>query len=357
MLAQQRDALGILLEYPQTTVPLTRTVALTSQSTISANKHLVCAVLGAGNYASRVLIPALKKTSAQLHTWVSSAGISAVHHGKKLGFQFASTDENSIYQSADINCVFIATRHNMHAQQVCQSLRAGQHVFVEKPLALNLDELSAIQSHTNDRCLMIGFNRRFAPMIMQMKQLLIPQSAPKSLIMTVNAGAIAMDHWTQDVHVGGGRIIGEACHFIDLVRFLVGQSFQSVQARRLNNTQDTVTLDFTFIDGSIATVHYFANGAKSFAKERLEVFCNGKILQMDNYRKLTAHGYGGFKSTRAWRQDKGQQACVRAFVNTITTGGATPIPFNEIEEVSRLSILIADGLRKKSVFAYQCSEE
>jgi predicted dehydrogenase len=190
--------------------------------------------------------------------------------------------------------------------------------------------------------MMVGFNRRFAPQVQRMKQLLDGVSGPKAYIMTVNAGAIPSDHWSQDREVGGGRIVGEACHFIDLLRFLAGVPITAHQRLAMDSvTQDTVTLQLSFADGSIGTVHYFASGSKAFPKERLEVFAAGRVLQLDNFRKLTGFGWPRFSKMNLWRQDKGHKACAQAFVDAIQQGLPSPIPAAEIFEVSRVSIEIA----------------
>ncbi|MBT8421099.1 MAG: dehydrogenase, partial [Gammaproteobacteria bacterium] len=188
---------------------------------------------------------------------------------------------------------------------------------------------------------MVGFNRRFAPQIRKIKQLLGAVTGEKSFIMTVNAGRIPVEHWTQDPATGGGRIIGEACHFIDLLRFLVGTPISSWQRLSMDAaTNDTVSLQLGFADGSIGTIHYFANGNKAFPKERLEVFAGGRVLQLDNFRRLSGYGWPGFRRMNLWRQDKGQKACAAAFVQAVKHGGPSPIPEEEIFEVSRVSIAL-----------------
>ena len=213
-------------------------------------------------------------------------------------------------------------------------------MFVEKPLCLTLEELSKIESsYSSSNILMVGFNRRFAPQIQKIKFLLENIKGPKTMIMTVNAGKIPNDHWTQDFEIGGGRIIGEACHFIDLLIFLTGETITDYKIQFMDSlTKDTANIQLSFKDGSIATIHYYANGSKSFPKERLEVFAQGGILQLDNYRKLTSFGWPGFKKMNLWQQDKGQKACVKAFVDAISSGNTSPIPVEEIFEVSRISI-------------------
>jgi predicted dehydrogenase len=191
---------------------------------------------------------------------------------------------------------------------------------------------------------MVGFNRRFAPHVQQMKSLLAGVTGPKAFVMTVNAGAIPAEHWTQDPAVGGGRIVGEACHFIDLLRFLAGAPIVSHARLAMDSaTGDTLSLQLGFADGSIGTVHYFANGSKAFPKERLEVFTAGRVLQLDNFRRLNAYGWPKFKPVKLWRQDKGQKACAAAFVQALRNGGPAPIPLEEILEVSRVTIEVAQS--------------
>jgi len=300
--------------------------------------------LGSGNYATAVLIPAFKAAGADLHSVASSTGVSGVHVGRKFGFAETTTDSDRLFADAKTDAVVITTRHDSHARFVLQALEVGKHVFVEKPLCLTLDELAEIEAaYDTSHILMVGFNRRFAPQVQKMKSLLEGVSGPKSMVMTVNAGAIPADHWTQDLEVGGGRIIGEACHFIDLLRFMAGVPIASYQRVTMDaTTQDTVSLQLTFVDGSIGTVHYYANGSKSFPKERLEVFAAGGVLQLDNYRKLTGFGWPGFKKMNLFRQDKGQKACAKVFVDAVARGGIAPIPVDEVMEVSRISIELAN---------------
>ena len=192
---------------------------------------------------------------------------------------------------------------------------------------------------------MVGFNRRFAPHVQKAKGLLEGVTGPKALVMTVNAGAMPQNHWTQDADVGGGRIVGEACHFIDLLRFLAGAPITDHTAKRLTAATDTLSIQLGFADGSIGTIHYFANGHRSFPKERLEIFVAGRVLRLDNFRKLSGFGWPGFRTMRLWRQDKGQTSCVAAFVDAVERGLPAPIPFDELMDVSRVSIEVADAVR------------
>ena len=363
LLAGKQASLGILLNYPQH-ADLLRSVGVVQEPAQPAPIHVASAgkaalaFIGAGNYAGRVLIPAFKAAGANLHSIVSTGGVSAAHFARKNGFSNVSTDADAAIADAAIDTVVIATRHDSHAQLVLKAIDAGKHVFCEKPLCLSLSQLAEIEtayasaSASNAAAakpgstpiLMVGFNRRFAPQTIKMKSLLGSVREPKHFIMTVNAGAIPSDHWTQDPAIGGGRIVGEGCHFIDLLRFLAGSPIKHYSAKALGKSpgmppsSDTATLTLEFADGSIGVIHYLANGEKGFPKERLEVFCSGRILQLDNFRKLHGWGWRGFSSMNLWRQDKGQQACARAFVEAVRAGGLAPIAWSEIAEVSRISI-------------------
>jgi predicted dehydrogenase len=249
--------------------------------------------------------------------------------------------------------VVIATRHDSHAQFAQRALAAGKHVFVEKPLALTRAEIDGVEaaleaaSSTQARILMVGFNRRFAPLARRMKALLGAVREPKSFIVTVNAGAAPAGHWTVEA-AGGGRIIGEACHFIDLLRFLAGCPIIGHRAQRTAGdsagpADPSVCISLSFADGSTGTIHYLTHGHASFPKERVEVFAAGRVLQLDNFRRLRAFGWPGFTAQRLWRQDKGQTACAAAFVRAVKAGAAPPIPIEEIFEVSRVTIDVSEA--------------
>jgi predicted dehydrogenase len=339
-------SLGIVLSYPEAAArqpALQRTVELKPSSGIAGSGAV--SFLGAGNYATAVLIKAFREAGATLRTVASSGGVTGLHAGRKFGFEGTTTDSASLFTDAGTDAVVITTRHDSHAGFVLQAIEAGKHVFVEKPLCLTMDEAdrieAALAAAPKPITLMVGFNRRFAPQVQRMHALLRGASGPKSLVMTVNAGSIPADHWTQDAEQGGGRIVGEGCHFIDLLRFLAGSPIESFSRETMASpTADTTSFSMRFADGSIGTVHYFANGCKAFPKERLEVFAQGGVLQLDNFRKLRGFGWKGFKSMNLWRQDKGQQSCAAAFLAAVR-GGSAPIPHAEILEVARASIRIA----------------
>jgi len=354
------DALGIVLNYPsQSREVLTKSkVGLNVQSLKVVDPSIPCVgFIGAGNYASRTLIPAFKEAGAILNTLVTSGGISGVHHGNKNKFVTASTEVEDLWSNDRINTVSIVTRHDAHAQQVIDALKSGKNVFVEKPLALTLDEFNVIDktyheaNKSNTVRLMVGFNRRYAPHIVKMKALLDSHRSPKSIIMTVNAGAIPGEHWVQNSLIGGGRIIGEGCHFIDLMRHLIGHKINGFTATMIGNVpgvevrEDKASITLSFEDGSFGTIHYLANGGSAFPKERVEVFCDDAVLQMDNYRVLTGYGWPGFKKMKLFKQDKGQKACAKAFIESIANGKESPISYEEVMESSRVSIEVANSLR------------
>lgn len=350
-LLEDKSVIGIILEYDSDVNSRhVKKITLKEAVSFDSNKPVV-GFVGAGNYASRVLIPAFKKAGVQFHTISTAGGVNGVTNGKSSGFSQATTDTQAMISNPDINTIAIVTQHNSHAKFVSDSLNAGKNVFVEKPLALTTNDLDLVESSYNNSLkkgrslyLMVGFNRRFAPHIQKMKSLMKGVMGSKSMVMTVNAGPIPPDHWTQDMEVGGGRIVGEACHFIDLLRFMAGTPIVSYRKIEMDGaTNDTVTLELGFADGSIGTVHYFANGSKSFPKERLEIFASGGVLQLDNYRKLKGFGWPGFNKMNLWRQDKGQFACAQAFLNAISNNEDAPIPFEEILEVSRISIELANA--------------
>ncbi|UAB70547.1 bi-domain-containing oxidoreductase [Vibrio sp. SCSIO 43132] len=349
-------SLGIVLDYPNNDVEVLTARSVQLDSTlVNSSTSATCAFIGAGNYASRVLMPAFKGAGASLNTVVTSAGMSAIHHGKKQGFVKASTDYADVLSDDAVDTVVIATQHNLHAQQTVAALTNGKHVFVEKPLALVESEIDEIESAYNKSetkpKLMVGYNRRFAPHIVKMRELLASVKGPKTFIMTMNAGDIPAEHWTQDPAIGGGRIIGEACHYIDLMRHLTGSKITAFKAVCLGDTpgiairEDKASITLSFEDGSFGTIHYFANGGKAFPKERIEVFANDAVLQLDNFRKLTGFGWRGFSKMKLSSQDKGQKHCSKAFVESIQKGAASPISFDEIIEVARISCQVAESLR------------
>ncbi|MBU0528980.1 bi-domain-containing oxidoreductase [bacterium] len=306
-------------------------------------------LIGAGNYVSSTLLPNLIKTDAELYTIVSANGFKATHLGEKYNFQSTSTDPFEVINSPEINAIIIATQHDSHADLVITSIKANKPVFVEKPLAVNpaqLMEIEQLLKGKENPFIMIGFNRRFSPFIIKMKQMLDMIASEKTIIYTINAGAIPNEHWVHDPERGGGRIIGEVCHFIDLVRYLADSPIANVEtivtgARKIPDyTDDNITITLKFNSGSIATIHYLSTGHKSYPKERIEIFSGGKVLQLDNFRTLRGFGWSGFSSKQSFRQDKGHRQTLVEFVNAVKDGQPSPIPIDIAIEVTRTSFNI-----------------
>jgi len=338
-------------------------------------------VIGAGNYARSILLPALGRTKATLAAVADINGVAAAHAARKFKAGKAVSDHRLILDDPGIQAVFVLVGHHLHARFVCEALEAGKHVFVEKPLAINdaqLEEVirayekiggqrpyfsptekpgqlpespptchsreggnteknwipdqarndkhlsshaAANNDHSSFPILMVGFNRRFSPHTLKIRELLAGRTEPLCMTLTVNAGFIPPEHWTQDPERGGGRIIGEGCHFIDLLSHLAGSPVTSVSAGMVGGNgpirEDRMSILLGFADGSVGTVNYFANGAKSYPKETLEIFGDGRVIRMENFRVTTGYGFNGFRSFRTWRQDKGHRAEIAAFVDAV----------------------------------------
>ncbi|XOV72651.1 MAG: bi-domain-containing oxidoreductase [Verrucomicrobiota bacterium] len=348
-----KEGIGIVIQYPGdnrklASTSLARSIDLKTEKRSSVGK-VGCSVIGAGNFTRQTLLPALAQTSARLRTIVSSGGVTASDLGRKFKFERAATDTKEVFKDDATNLLVVTTRHNTHACFVKDAIQLNKAVFVEKPLCLKRSELESIVGDyqaAKSPFVMVGFNRRFASLITSMALLIQARSEPKSFIYTVNAGCIPPDHWTQDPEVGGGRLLGEGCHFIDLLRFLAGSSIGSAKVSYTTpnglDTQDTFSIQISFADGSIGTVHYFANGSKSFPKERLEVFCGGGVLQLDNFRTLQGFGWKGFSKQKSGGQDKGHNAELKAVVDALEQGKQAPIPFDEIVEVTDVSLALVE---------------
>ncbi|MCJ7432209.1 MAG: bi-domain-containing oxidoreductase [Anaerolineales bacterium] len=313
-------------------------------------------VIGAGLYANATLLPIIKNNKDfKLVGIASSGGLHAQHSGKKFGFQYATSSEDEIINDPSINTIAILTRHDSHADLVIKTLKAGKNVFVEKPLAINSNQLSVISKQllkTNDCLLLTGFNRRFSPLAQQLKSSVVNCQSPMYIHYRVNAGYIPLNHWTQNPEQGGGRIIGEACHFIDLITFLVGAVPISVSAQALPDDgkyrEDNASMTFTFPDGSLGVVDYLANGNKSFPKERLEVFCEGVIAVLDDYVSLTTIKDGKKKEERSG-QDKGWKNEMQAFARAIREGSEPPIPYEQLIGVTKSTFAAVESIRLRGV--------
>jgi predicted dehydrogenase/threonine dehydrogenase-like Zn-dependent dehydrogenase len=349
LLTGGEPSLGIVLDYEargDDSPPPDRTLMLDPRPLGASAGVFGC--VGAGSFASRQLIPAFARAGAELHTIASSGGTSAAVAGRAHGFRNATTDVEALMASPDVDSVIVATRHDSHAGLTVQALQAGKHVFVEKPLALVEADVDAVEAAlaVSDRLLCVGFNRRFAPATVRARDALQGRAGPLVTLITVNAGAIPADHWSRDPAVGGGRLLGEGVHFLDLARSLAGASIEEVRvlpARGPEGTREDVALvQVGFADGSTASIHYLANGSKRFPKERVELFWDGKILRIDNFRRLKGWGVPlGRGGLVARHQDKGHAALAAAFVDAVRAGGPPPIPHHELLEVSRWAIRAA----------------
>jgi len=337
--------LGVLIQYPGT-CDLSPTLNLDSRSRDIEDAHkresqIRVGLLGAGGFATSTLIPAMQTSeSTSLVSVCAATGSHSQHAARKFGFQQSTTDELEILQNSEINAVVIATRNHLHAKQTIAAIERGKHVFCEKPLCLTEEELAAItQVYTQVRIprplLMVGFNRRFAPMSTRMKSFLEQISEPLVLTYRINAGYLAPDHWLNDPEQGGGRILGEVCHFIDLLLFLARSPIVEVGGRRIENSArysgGNALISLRFANGSQGTIIYLANGDRSFSKERIEVFGGGSTAVLEDFRRLELVRDGRKQVIRSrWRHDKGHRAEWTAFVSAIRSSSAPPIPFEEI---------------------------
>lgn len=350
VISGSEPSLGVVLTYPDRggVAPgaEARLLERNGASTVTPARCSI-GVIGAGNFAVRTLLPVLKRAGVRLRSIASGGGASGAIAGEKFGFERVTTDLDTIFDDVEIDTVFVLTRHDSHAKLALRALSAGKHVFVEKPLALREEELNALEdaAERSGRLIMVGFNRRFAPLAGETLALLAGRAGPVAMVMTVNAGAIPRDHWTQDPAVGGGRIVGEACHFIDLARYLAQSPVADLRVtpaatRTGQPIDDIANIVISFADGSTAAIHYLANGAKSFPKERIECFFDGKTVAIDNWRRLDRYGVPGGSRwfERAGKMDKGHAAEIAAWVRAVREGGPPPIPLGELLDVSRWAI-------------------
>ena len=354
--------LGVLLTYAENTaVKLSegKRVAFADKNLRpSTADRVTLGVLGAGNFAGATMLPALEGVPAvDLVGIASASGVSATHAARKFGFTYATSNEEQIITDPDVNTVAVLTRHHLHARQVIAALEAGKHIFCEKPLALNEAELGEIEvalQQAPSNLLMVGFNRRFAALSMKLKEFLADRKEPLVTHYRVNAGYLPLDHWLHDPQQGGGRIIGEGCHFVDFLTFLVGEPPVDVVAQGMPDVgryrEDNVVLTFTFPDGSVGTLTYLANGDKALPKERVEVFSGGRVAILDDFRSLELVRGGRRKLMRSrLRQDKGHQAEWLAFARAIKAGGPPPIPYAHLLGVTRMTFAAVKKLRNSNI--------
>ncbi len=375
----QSKSIASILKYPEinNNSGISNTVELNKQ--IFKGTKGVIGVIGAGNFTKMTMLPALKGSGAGFKYIASTGGVTGTALAKKFGFSHSTTDYKQILTDKDVDTVIITTRHNSHAKFVIEALQAGKHVFVEKPLALNHDQLNQILSVLNSQntsrhpelvsgsslnsepqthiasgattisSLMVGFNRRFSPHIQSIKKALGNSSGPININATMNAGFIPTNVWVHDLQVGGGRIVGEACHYFDLCVFLAGSEIQSVCMNALSENPaentDNASILLRFKNGSNAVVNYFANGSKSYSKERVEVFSRERVFIMDNFRKTKGYGAKGF-SNLSTKMDKGHKKQFTEYIIRIKNGGEPLIPLNEIINVTKASFAAIQSLKE-----------
>lgn len=344
---RKRGSIASILEYPEN-VEHNLSVQVLNNS-FKGSKG-VFGIIGAGNFTSATLLPGMMSSNAKIKTIASAGGLSAKVMAKKGGISVATSDYKSILSDSEIDTVMITTRHNLHASMTMESLEAGKNVFVEKPLCLNNDELNQIisikEKNENSPMLVVGFNRRFAPLAIKMKKLL--GEGPKNIIATMNAGFIPPEVWVHDLEIGGGRIIGEACHYIDLCTFIAGSKVKAVCMNSMGvNPQentDNVSIILKYENGTNAVINYFANGSKSYSKERIEAYSQEKTLIIDNWRKLSGFGVKGF-SKMTTKMDKGHKAQFKLLVDSISKGEPI-IPFDEIVNTTKASFAAIQSMKE-----------
>jgi predicted dehydrogenase/threonine dehydrogenase-like Zn-dependent dehydrogenase len=336
--AARENILGVLITYPDNAKQAQHIDLPVSRTIVPANSVKI-GLLGAGSFATGTILPILKRIpGVELSVVNAASGSHARHAANKFGFRSCSTEERDVFDHPSVNTVVIATRHHLHAAQVLSALKAGKHVFCEKPLCLTKEELvdisTAYESTPAAQLLLVGFNRRFAPLAVRMKNFLRQTAEPLALHYRVNAGSLAPDHWLNDPLQGGGRLIGEVCHFVDFLCFLTDSSPVEVEARSLPNSgrysNDNVVCSLRFTDGSQGTITYLANGDRSYSKERIEVFGGSAVAVLEDFRRLELVRGGHRTVFRSFlRQDKGHQAEWEAFIAAIQNGSESPIPFRE----------------------------
>jgi predicted dehydrogenase/threonine dehydrogenase-like Zn-dependent dehydrogenase len=346
---KKKRVIASILKYPEQ-VTFSSKVKIESARFIKSNGKI--GIIGAGNFTSATMIPALLKSRASIKYIASSQGLSAKILAKKAKAEYAVADYRKILQDPEVNTVLITTRHNAHASMVLECLKADKNVFVEKPLCLNeteLNEIIEVYKQKSNLSLTVGFNRRFSPFAVKMKQLL--GSSPMNIVATMNAGFIPPEFWVHDLQIGGGRIVGEACHLIDLCSFLTGSRVMAVCMNSLgispSESTDNVSVLLKYESGANAVINYFANGSKAYSKERIEVYSQERTLILDNWIELKGFDFKGFSRMKS-HQDKGHKAQFALLNERIKKGGESLIPFDSIVNTTQVSFACIESLKSKS---------
>lgn len=342
-----KGSVASLLVYPEESD--SSTVIYNNTASFSGNQGGI-GIIGAGNFTAMTMLPVLKKLQVPLQSIASAGGVTATTLAKKYGIAKSTTDYQQVINDPAISLVMITTRHHLHAKMVIESFKAGKHVFVEKPLALNEQELEEIiAAYDGSKTLTVGFNRRFSPHIQKIKQLV--SNSPVNVIATMNAGFIPANVWVHDMNTGGGRIIGEACHYIDLVGFITGSRVTAVCMNAMGvhpaENTDNASILLQYENGSTGVINYFSNGSKAYSKERVEVYSQERTLIMDNFTSTTGYGFKGFSSFKT-KTDKGHREQFRLLAESIKTGGASLISFDEIINTTKASFAAIESLKTNS---------
>jgi predicted dehydrogenase/threonine dehydrogenase-like Zn-dependent dehydrogenase len=345
---KKKGIIASILKYPEDTEHTT-TVKIESSKFSGSNGKI--GIIGAGNFTIATMIPALLKTKASIKYIASAQGLSAKIAAKRAHAEYATSDYTKLLQDPEINTVLITTRHNTHRKIICDSLKADKNVFVEKPLCLNeheLNEIIHIYQQKKHLSLTVGYNRRFSPFAVKMKQLL--GLSPMNIVATMNAGFIPPEMWVHDLAVGGGRIIGEACHFIDLCSFLSGSlvtavCMHSMGTNPAENT-DNASIFLQYENGTNAAIHYFSNGSKAYSKERVEVYSQERTLILNNWTELKGYGFKGFSRMKG-RQDKGHKAQFAVLNERFKNRGEAIIPFDSIVNTTKASFACIESMKNK----------
>ena len=369
------SALGVVLSYPNSKEAIKKNVFKNPDYRAENQEKIKVSFLGAGNYSLGFLMPAFKKTGVSFHSVITGRGIGSYKASRKFNFKQSLSKTDDFFKD-DSSIVVIGTRHDTHGEYTLKALTEGKNIFVEKPLTMDMDEVRRIEEFYRSNSgfssdlssnsgsgsgskrtvpqIMVGFNRRFSPLVQKVFPSLRKLNSPKIVSMKINAGQISPDHWVQDVRLGGRRLVGEGCHFIDLARYLVGHEIahfnisSTVPVTRDYNKEDQWSLNLEFKDGSLANILYFSNGHRAIPKEDIEVHCDGMSFKIDNFRTLRSFGWKTVPNMKLWSQDKGQFSCVSHFINSVQKG-CCAIPLNEILEVTKVSIKASEQLGKQRI--------
>lgn len=345
---EHSSATAHIFVYDNTAVPDTTLRIGKNQSCQAAPATF--GIIGAGSFCAGVLLPALKKGKAFIRAISSEHGLSAAQLARQYAIGKVSTDNAELLQDNSIDTIMIATRHDTHTALCIAALEAGKHVFIEKPLAIDREQLRQVAetaARYPGQMLHVGFNRRFSPLALKMQQLIGKNPGPLNIVITVNAGPVPANHWLSDALTSGGRIIGEACHFIDLASFLCDDLIQAVCTNTLQDDADQASILLRYTGGSQAAIHYFTNGSKAYDKERVEVYSQGRTLVLENWKKLSGYGFKGFSGITA-AQDKGHQSQFLHFQERIRAGGVPLIPLTGILNTTEAAIAATESSRNNS---------